>query len=197
MVIRVGLVGALALIAVPTTLMGSDTYYFIRQNPEYSDTIFPDTAVWPAEIIEILADSIPPTPDSFVTTDTTAIHSLGLMTPSESRLASPWMDWHSDFWANRQWASWMTPGYVYRNNQKRKTLCAASGTYRITIPGCVGVRCTTYLEFSHHWDTVALRPEWYNTEVEVGKTWEYGLWTWHWQQNGTHYWGGWHSAVRA
>jgi hypothetical protein len=192
MVSRIGLVLALACVAVPATLMGSDTYLFIRQNPGWSDTLVEDTAVWRAEIMEILADSVPSGPDSFVTTDTAEIHSLGLMTPSESRIASSswWMDWHENYGANRQWASWIVPGYVYRGGQKRKTLTVGSGTYRIWMPGCVGVRCTTYLQYTHYWDTVAVKPQWYNMSIQVGKTWEYGSWIWHWQQNGTHYWGG-------
>jgi len=195
MVTRVGLVVALAFITVPATLMGSTTYYFIRENPDWSATLTGDTAVWRAEIIEMEADSTPSAPDSFVTTDTVEIHSLGLQTPSEDlgdADNSPYIDWHSDWWHNRQWASWTIPGSLWwPSGQHRKTMTVGSGTYRPTIPGPCYVRCNTYRNGASYWD-LGWKGDghWYITNYVMAKTYDYPYgeqWSWH--VYGSHWWG--------
>jgi len=49
MVTRIGLVVALACIAVPATLMGN-TWYFIRQNPALDSSSFRGTRLFGARI---------------------------------------------------------------------------------------------------------------------------------------------------
>lgn len=188
MVTRIGLVVALACIAVPATLMGSTTYFFINENPDFSDAIAEtsEAPVWKADIMEVESDSAVSTPDGYEATDTAYIHSLGLLAPSEevALTAGIYRDWHYDFWANREWGSQIrTWSYGY------KLVTVLSGTYRITIPGSVAVRCTTLLESEPIWTPPWATGSWWR--VQLTNTWAYSnnYW-WHWTQIGRHMWSG-------
>ncbi|GEM_PF-1142944 len=170
-------------------------HYFINQNPDYSDSLagVSEDPVWVAEIIEIDADSTATvsTPDGYEATDTAEIHSLGLLTPSENlhaAIGQNHSDWHSNFWANRKWGSWINVGY---RTSKLKFATCGTGTYRYTIPGWCLIRCRTKCNSEVWWD------HWWWDGAD--RTWGYAeqqTWTypaentyWSWDQEGWHSWG--------
>jgi len=188
MVSRIGLVVVLAFAALPATLMGSNTYYFINQNPNYSDSLVEasEVPVWQAEMLEIESDLAVSAPAGYVATDTAEIHSLGLLTPSEiAGKPGTYKDWYTEFWRNRQWGSCITTSYA---TQGYKRVSVMSGTYRYTVPGTVAVQCSTYRNSLGYWG-----PGWkvdYWWKVERAKAWLYKSdQVWSWKQKGWHWWG--------
>ncbi|HTW92949.1 MAG TPA: hypothetical protein VMH22_14755 [bacterium] len=199
MVTRVVLVVALACFAVPASLMGSATYLFISENPDFSDAVV-DTSqnpVWKAAITEIESDSEVSAPDGYEQTDSAYIHSLGLLTPSEIDLLTTDVhrDWHSECSRNRKWNSQITTSYTGNNNQY-KLVQVLSGTYRCYIPGPVAVRCTTWKASWGQGGPGSYVPVWYPDwahgswwKVELSNSWQYGNGsTFAWIQNGRHTW---------
>ncbi len=185
------LCAATALVClVPAILMGSDTYYFIRENPDWSDTLTGDTAVWRAEIIETESDSTLVTPDGWEATDTAEIHSMGLLTPTEAYEAATtkWEDKHES--PGRMWISWLIPGCAWYQNKQWRTMYNASGTYRTGFwPGLVAVRGRCFINSVLKWDS-----EWrwsiFSKSIVVGKSWMYPLTSsWVWDEYGYHDWG--------
>ncbi len=189
MVTRVWLVVALAFIAVPATLMGSTTYFFINENPDYTDALAEESyePVWNAEIIEVESDSEVSTPDGYEETDTAYIHSLGLLAPSELD-ANPgtYKDWRSDFWHNRYWGSTITTSY---STPSLKRVQVTSCTGRYTAPGIVAVNDSTICSnlqgggWFPGWQTA------WGWRIQWAKSWTYGSGnTWSWTQIGRHSW---------
>ena len=194
MVTRIGLAVALACVAVPTTLMGS-TWYFIRQNPALDTCSFEgDTAIWCQDIIEIDGDSTPITPDSFVTTDSAGLDSLGLQGPNAELLAATLGNYAVDSQCapNRMWKSWLIGGDCWVKSKHYRTMTGASGTYR---PGnfnwgYVAVADSIYgngtakaYNYPWHHD--------YNNAIVVCShiMYPWGLPWWEWQVWGNHSWG--------
>ena len=189
MVTRIGLVVALACIAVPATLMGS-TWYFIRQNPALDTASAGDTAIWCQDIMEISSDSTPVTPDSFTAITANGLDSLGLQGPSAQLQNAPsgFYAVDSEYSTNRIWKSWLIWQTYWYKSKKEIYLTGASGTYRPNSWGYVAVFDSIY------W---AYRPEAYNawqhtygTYIIVNSSflypWGAGAW---WRVWGTHSWG--------
>ena len=182
---------ALAFVAVPAQLMGSTTYFFISQNPDWSDSAaaMAETPIWHATIIEMESDSLPSAPDSFVTTDIDEIHGLGLLTPSETREATErWEDYHNDG-CGRAWTSWLLPGYAWINNEQYRTMYVCSATYRTQNYGYCYVRGQCYLNginkiMDKH------QGGWPVNAVAVGASFAHKLsYPWTWDEYGFHDWG--------
>jgi hypothetical protein len=143
MVSRIGLVVVLAFAAVPAMLMGDTTYFFIDENPYFDDELEAGEApAMKAAIVEVESDSEVSAPDGYEETDTAYIHSLGLLAPSELALCSGlgvYKDWHTDFWANREWGTGIMTSYI----GGYKLVQVLTVTARYTIRGIVSVNDTT------------------------------------------------------
>jgi hypothetical protein len=194
MVSRIGLAVVLAFAAVPATSMGSDTYYFIQVNPAYEDSLAASSGspVLHAVIIEVESDSVPYyTPDSFQVTDIDGIHSLGLLTPSETREGTGrWEDYHDDY-PGRAWTSWLLPGYVWLYGEKYRNMYCCSATYRVPPAGAgyVYVRGRAYMntvnKVMDKWDW-----RWPSKAVSVGGSFSYQMgYPVVWDEYGYHDWG--------
>lgn len=186
MVTRIGLVVALACIAVPATLMGS-TWYFIRQNPAL-DTASSDgdTAIWCGDIMQIDGDSTPITPDSFVAITAAGLESLGLFTITPGNYVVD-----SQVSPGRIWKSWLTWGTRWYKDRLWKVMTGASGTYRTGFwGGYLAVTDSIYgggglVKRYNPWKSTP-----YGHGISVGSTVQYPLTSyWLWQVWGTHSWG--------
>jgi hypothetical protein len=186
MVTRIGLVVALACVAMPATLMGT-TYFFINENPDYSDSLAAagEEPLWQAEIIEVESDSEIDAPSGYEETDTAYIHSMGLLAPSELVLGSGpgvYKDWHTDLWHNRYWGSIITTSYA--GPLKRVQVNSTTGRY---APGIVAVNDSTICP---QLQGGGWFPGWYSAwgwYVQWAKSWSYGD-TKTWTQIGWHNW---------
>jgi hypothetical protein len=191
--LRTALCCVLIAATMPATLMGSTTYYFIKSNPDWSDSVAAtaDTAVWHATIIEMESDSVPSTPDSFEMTDIDDIHSLGLLAPTEAYDAATtkWEDRHE--YGGRLWTSWLIPGVHWRNGVQKRTMYVASGTYRTNSYGFVAVRGRCFINGGANpkWDSKWVW-SWPSNAIVVGHSWEYPTGpAWYWDEYGYHDWG--------
>jgi hypothetical protein len=175
---------------IPAILMGSTTYFFINENPYYSETEAEQSEepLWQAEIIEIESDSAISAPDGYEETDTAYIHSIGLLAPSEQVLYSGpgvYKDWHNDFWHNRYWGSTITTSYA--GPLKRVQVNSTTGRYY--GPGIVAVNDSTICP---QLQGGGWFPGWYSAwglYVHWAKSWSY-VDTKTWTQIGWHNWNG-------
>jgi|GEM_PF-2024602 len=193
MVTRIGLVVALACIAVPATLMGN-TWYFIRQNPALDSSSFRgDTAVWCEDIMKIEGDSAPTTPDSFVAITAAGLDSLGLQDADTQLLyaASGYYKVDSHASPGRIWKSWFIWGDAWTPEGHKTVVWASSGTYRPGLfnYGYVAVTDSVYLyntrkyyiPWQSHWPDKAI-------VITTRVSYPYGQRLW-WRLWGTHSWG--------
>ena len=191
MVSRIGLVVALACVAVPATLMGS-TWYFIKQNPALDTaSSVGDTAIWCEDVIQIngdlsVGDSTPITPDSFVAITAAGLDSLGLLTGTPGNYAVD-----SEYSAGRIWKSWLTWGTTWYQNKLWKVMTGASGTYRTGFwGGYLAVTDSIYggggiVKRYNPWKSTP-----YDHAIVVYSRVQYPTTDyWLWQVWGTHSWG--------
>ena len=197
---KIGLIVSMLVLVVGCDKMGSQgpvvraqsgsagVYFFINENPDYSDSLAQtsEEPVWNAEIIEIESDSAISTPDGYEATDTAYIHSLGLLAPSELVAFPTYQDWHSDFWHNRYWGSTITTSYANATHTlKRVQVNSITGRY--TGPGIVAVNDSTICPglAGGGWF-----PGWYSAYgwyVQWARSWSYSD-TKTWTQIGWHNW---------
>jgi len=187
MVTRVGLVVALACIAVPATLMGS-TWYFIKLNPAVDTASMGDTAIWCGDLIQIDGDSTPITPDSFVATTAYGLETLGFLPAANSGNYAV----DSEYAPNRIWKSWLIWGTTYYQGKQVKVMWGSSGTYRpggLLHRGYVAVTDSVYGDGKRQAWIDWHSQEWDNAIV-VTSRFQYPLTSyWLWQVWGTHSWG--------
>jgi hypothetical protein len=191
--LRTALCCILIAATMPATLMGSTTYFFINENPDYSDELAEggEDPVWQAEIIEIESDSAISAPDGYEETDTAYIHGIGLLAPSELvAQTGTYSDWHYDFWHNRYWGSTITTSYADPQHLfKRVQVQSVTGRY--TIPGVVAVNDSTICP---QLQGGGWFPGWksaWGWRIFWANSWSYGSgYTKTWTQIGWHNWNG-------
>jgi len=192
MVTRIGLVVALACIAVPATLMGN-TWYFIRQNPAL-DTASADgdTAIWWSDIMQIEGeedgDSTPTAPDGFVAITSAGLDSLDSLFSLTLASGNYAVDSHVS--PGRMWKSSLQWGTMWFQGKLWKIMECKSGTYRTGFwPGYVAVTDSFryYNKYVHNpwvsWPLGKSMIVWNRIMYPYHNTY------WWWRLWGTHSWG--------